>query len=76
MPNDRDYITVSEAGEISGYNEEHIRRLLRDGLISGRKFGIVWQVKKISLTSYLAKAQTSEDKRHGPKKPSPQNPRQ
>ena len=68
MAIDRGYITVSQASKLSGYNEEHIRRLLRDGLISGRKFGIVWQVSQSSLISYLTEAQKSEDKRHGPKK--------
>jgi excisionase family DNA binding protein len=68
MANDSDYITVSQASKLSGYNEEHIRRLLRDGLISGRKFGIVWQVSESSLLAYLTEAQKSEDKRHGPKK--------
>ena len=62
------WITVTQAAQLTGYNEEHIRRLLRDGLISGRKFGIVWQVKRSSLNAYLTKAQSSEDKRHGPKK--------
>ena len=66
MTND-DWITVSKAAELSGYNEEHIRRLLRDGLITGRKFGIVWQVKRSSLNAYLSKAQSSEDRRHGTK---------
>ncbi len=74
MTDDRDYITVSEAGQLSGYNEEHIRRLLREGLITGRKFGIVWQVQKSSLSAYLAKAQSSEDQRHGPKKGNPRQP--
>ena len=71
MTNDSDWITVSQAAELSGYNEEHIRRLLRDGLILGRKFGIVWQVKHASIIAYLKKAQSSEDKRHGPKDKSP-----
>ncbi len=68
MTNNSEWITVSDAAELSGYNEEHIRRLLRDGLISGRKFGIVWQVKRSALNTYLQKAQSSDDKRHGPKK--------
>ena len=67
MTNTDDWITVSDASDLSGYNEEHIRRLLRDGSIQGRKFGIVWQVKSSSLHSYLSKAQGSEDRRHGPK---------
>jgi hypothetical protein len=72
MTADDEWITVAQAGEISGYNEEHIRRLLRDGLIAGRKFGIVWQVKQSSIDAYLAKAQRSEDRRNGPKKQSPE----
>ncbi len=73
MTNDSVWITVSQAAAISGYNQEHIRRLLRDGLISGRKFGIVWQVKTSSLVTYLSNAETSEDRRHGPKKQTPEN---
>ncbi len=67
MTNNSEWITVGQASELSGYNEEHIRRLLRDGLIRGRKFGIVWQVRYSSIIAYLAKAQSSEDRRHGPK---------
>lgn len=67
MTNTDEWITVSQAAELSGYNEEHIRRLLREGLIVGRKFGIVWQVKRSSVVDYLRNAQGSEDRRHGPK---------
>lgn len=67
MTNNDDWITVSDAAKLSGYNEEHVRRLLRDGSIVGRKFGIVWQVKRSSMLSYLSDAQSSEDRRHGPK---------
>lgn len=65
------WITVSKASEISGYNEEHIRRLLRDRDVTGEKFGIVWKVKRASLIAYLTKARSSEDKRHGPKRTNP-----
>lgn len=71
MTDNSEYITVSQASELSGYNEEHVRRLLRDGIIKGRKFGIVWQVEKSSILDYLSKAQGSEDKRQGPKKTIP-----
>jgi hypothetical protein len=67
MTNDSDWITVSQAAVVSGYNEEHIRRLLRDGSIAGRKFGIVWQVSHASVIAYLTNAQNSTDGRHGPK---------
>lgn len=71
MTNDSDWITVSQAATLSGYNEEHIRRLLRDGAIAGRKFGIVWQVSQSSIIAYLTNAHNSVDKRHGPKDKSP-----
>ncbi len=67
MTNDSVWITVSQAAKISGYNEEHIRRLLRDRWVTGEKFGIVWKVKRASLIAYLSKAQSSQDRRHGPK---------
>ena len=72
MTDEHVWITVDQAGELSGYNEEHIRRLLRDGSVVGRKFGIVWQVKSSSIIAYLAKAESSQDKRNGPKKQSPE----
>lgn len=62
-----DWLTTKEATEISGYHPVYLRELIRDGKIVGRKFGIVWQVSKQSLTAYLAEAQKSEDKRRGPK---------
>ena len=71
MTNNEEWITVGLAASLSGYNQEHIRRLLREGFITGRKFGILWQVNHSSIMAYLSEAQTSEDRRHGPKKQSP-----
>ena len=71
MTNNDEWITVGQAAKLSGYNEEHIRRLLRDGSIAGRKFGIVWQVNHSSIMAYLSEAQESKDRRHGPKEKSP-----
>jgi hypothetical protein len=62
-----DWITTAMAVELSGYHPEHLRRLMREGKVQGRKFGIVWQVDRASLLSYLAKATESEDARWGPK---------
>lgn len=47
------WITIREAYSISQYNPEYIRGLLRDGQVSGRKFGIMWQVDKASLLAYM-----------------------
>lgn len=61
-----DWITTREAVELSGYHPDHLRRLIRAGDIEARKFGIVWQVSRQSLLSYLKDAQGSTDKRRGP----------
>jgi len=47
----------------SGYDPEHIRRLIRDGEIKARKFSIVWMVDRKSLEGYVKKAQTWGKKR-------------
>ena len=67
MVDDWDWLTVKEACELSGYHADHIRELLRDGRIDGRKWGTAWMVSKESLLQYKAEAQGSGKKR-GPKK--------
>jgi len=61
-----DWITVNEAAKISGYNEEHITRLIREGKITAKKFSIVWQVNRKSLEAYILRAERQGNKR-GPK---------
>jgi len=61
-----DWITTEEAARLSGYHQEHIRRLIRSGELKGRKFLIVWQVSRSSLKSYLRKQEKKGEKR-GPK---------
>jgi excisionase family DNA binding protein len=58
-----DWLTVNEAAKLSGYNPEHVTRLIRQGKITARKFSIVWQVNKESLLAYVAKAQAIGEKR-------------
>lgn len=62
-----DWITTREATKLSGYHPEYIRELIRTSKIQGRKFGIVWQIDKQSLMTYLQANTNSEDKRRGPK---------
>jgi hypothetical protein len=64
---DDDWITTSDASAITGYHPEHLRRLVRDGKVIGRKFGILWQVSRKSLIKYMNKATKKTDKRWGPK---------
>lgn len=66
--NDDEWLTVSEAAKLSGYNEDHLRELIRDKkAIIARKFSIVWMVSRKSLLAYLAKQEKLGSKR-GPKK--------
>lgn len=58
-----DWLTVNEAAKLSGYDPEHIRRLIRDGEIKARKFSIVWMVNRESLLGYVNKARTWGKKR-------------
>ena len=48
-----EWLTVSDAAEISGYHPEHIRRLIREKKINAQKFSIVWQVDRESLLDYI-----------------------
>jgi len=66
MTNNSEWITVTQAVELSGYNEEHITRLCRQGKIKAQKYSIVWQVNRKSLLGYIAKVEKLGDKR-GPK---------
>jgi len=54
------WISVSEAAQISGYHPEHIRRIIREGKIKAQKFSIVWQVDKSSLTEYIELQKTQQ----------------
>ena len=58
-----DWLTVNEAAKLSGYNPEHVTRLIREAKVKARKFSIVWQVNKGSLLAYMKKAQTLGEKR-------------
>lgn len=48
-----DWISVREAAQLAGYHIEHVRLLIRQGEIKGRKIITVWQVNRPSLTAYL-----------------------
>ena len=63
MATNGDWLTVREAAKLSGYNPEHITRLIREGKIKARKISIVWVVDRKSLLAYLGKAQSLGEKR-------------
>jgi hypothetical protein len=62
----QDWITTREATELSKYNPEHLRALIRQGRIKARKYFVIWQVSKSSLLAYLREQEQRGEKR-GPK---------
>ena len=48
-----EWITTAEARFLTGYNAEHIRRLVRSGKVKAKKWGKEWMVEKNSLLAYL-----------------------
>lgn len=62
-----EWLTTDQASKLSGYHPDHLRRLIRSGELSARKFGPVWQINRQALDEYLVAAMESGDKRRGPK---------
>lgn len=61
-----EWITSTEAAELSGYTPYHIRRLIQSGHIKAQKFGPTWQIGRRSLMAYLQKVAKAGERR-GPK---------
>lgn len=61
-----EWLTVQQAAELAGYHADTIRKLVRTGQISARKWGRDWQVSHKGLKAYLAKVDRLGQKR-GPK---------
>jgi excisionase family DNA binding protein len=61
-----DWITTTEAIELSGYHLVHLWRLLSAGKIKAQKWGHQWQVSRASLLDYMHQMEQLGEKR-GPK---------
>jgi hypothetical protein len=61
-----DWIALKDAATLANYNPEHLRALIRQGRIKGRKVVIVWLVSKSSLERYI-KEQSKQGERRGAK---------
>lgn len=66
-----EWITTFEASQISKYELDYIRKLLRARAIEGRKWGQSWQVNRASLMKFLARREKQGLKRG--RKPIPRN---
>jgi hypothetical protein len=64
---EKDWLTTKQAAELSGYNIETIRRLLRGGKVQAEKFSFVWMISRKSLLDYVVQVKASGDPRSGPR---------
>jgi len=64
-----DWITTAEARELSGYNAEYIRRLVRSGKLDGKVKGHDLWIDRNSLLKFLrtVKKKGKKDRRLGPR---------
>jgi len=62
----RNYITVKIASQWSGYNEQYIRRLLRNGFLKTKRIIHILLIEKTGFEKYLLETKKSSDKRFGP----------
>jgi excisionase family DNA binding protein len=61
-----EYISVRTAAEISGYNQQYLRRLLRDNIFRCKRIGQLWLIERDNFINYLENAKQAKDKRLGP----------
>lgn len=58
-----DWLTTYEAADISGYELDYIRKLIRAEKIQGRKWGQSWQVSRKSLMEFIEEREKQGEKR-------------
>ena len=61
-PRLEEIISLDEAAKLSGLTADHLRRLVRQGDLWGRKIGRNWVTTELAVREYLAR-----DRRPGPK---------
>ena len=61
------YVTVLGATQLTGYNSQYLRRLLRNGKLTGMRIGQSWLILLESLDTYLVSMKAATDRRCGPK---------
>jgi excisionase family DNA binding protein len=69
MPEDfspTEWSTTKEAAELTGYAPTHIRRLIRNSQVEGKKFGRDWMVKREALLEYKRRMDDLGTEKHDP----------
>jgi excisionase family DNA binding protein len=61
-----EWITTAEAAVLTGYDATHVRYLVREGHIRGKKFGRDWMVHRGSLLAYAGEMKKLGTAKHDP----------
>ena len=62
-----DFLTIEEATELSGYSDQYLRRMAKQGRLRAIKRGYFWLVERASLEAYITAARRTADRRFGPR---------
>ena len=68
-----DCITAEAAATLTGYNIQHIRRLISASKLDAIRVGRSWLIKVRSLEAYLSEVVAEGDGRFGPRMPAKPN---
>lgn len=63
-----EYVSVDEAAQLTGYNTEYIRRLIRQGTIKAAKKSRVWWVELESLQAYKKQMDLLGSEKYNPRR--------
>jgi len=61
------YVSIATASSRSGYCEQYLRRLVRNGKLNGIKVSQIWFIDANNLRTYLDNAQGIGNARCGPR---------
>ena len=61
------HISVQAATDVTGYNIQYLRRLLRSSKLEGIKIGQLWLIEMQSLELFLQHAESTTDRRRRPR---------
>lgn len=63
---DTEWVTTSEAADLTGYSIQYVRRLVRNGRVRAQKWVRDWMVDKEALLAYQQSMQTLGDRKYDP----------
>ena len=63
----KSHVPVQAAADVTGYNIQYLRRILRSGALEGVKIGQMWLIEMDALETYLQHVETTSDRRCGPR---------